>query len=284
MPKAAGNDWVREADDLARGLGGGMLFGIPLVYTMEVWWLGGSTKPAHMLAALLVTFVPVALLIHTAGFREEEDRRVLDALWDTVEAVALGVVAAGLLLFVLGEIGPGVPLAETAGKVVYEAVPFSLGAALARHIFGGARDSDDASSAGSRTPAQATLADLGATMVGALFVAFNIAPTDEIPALESSSSAPHLLGVVALSVAASYLIVFVAGFGDQPGRRHQEGLFQHPVTETVSAYLVALVCTVLMLWFFQRLDGPLLSAATFADVLLLGLPAAVGGAAGRLAV
>ena len=102
--------------------------------------------------------------------------------------------------------------------------------------------------------------------------------------LASSATFPSLLSVVVLSVAASYVIVFVAGFGDQPSRRGQEGLFQHPMTETVSAYLVALLSAAAMLWFFQRIEGPVLSAATFTQVLLLGLPAAVGGAAGRLAV
>ena len=284
MPRATTSDWSQEVDDLARGLGGGMLFGIPLVYTMEVWWLGGTTRAPHMLAALLVTFVPIALLIHTAGFRRDEDTRPSDALMDAVEAVALGVVAAGLLLLVLGEIGPGTPLAETTGKLVYEGVPFAIGVAVARHILGGSRTADDDGSSTARTPGQATLADLGATLVGAVFVAFNIAPTDEIPMLASSATFPSLLSVVVLSVAASYVIVFVAGFGDQPSRRGQEGLFQHPMTETVSAYLVALLSAAAMLWFFQRIEGPVLSAATFTQVLLLGLPAAVGGAAGRLAV
>jgi putative integral membrane protein (TIGR02587 family) len=281
---AGARDWAHEADDLARGIGGGMLFGIPLVFTMEVWWLGGTTTPAHMLAALLVTFVPVALLIRSAGFRREQDVRAVDALMDAVEAVALGVVAAALLLLVLGEIGPGVPLSETLGKIVYEAVPFAIGVAVAKHVFGGSRDSEDRRGSRARTPVQAALADVGATLVGALFVAFNIAPTDEIPMLASSATPLRLLAVVAMSLAASYVIVFVAGFGDQDGRRQQEGPFQHPLTETVAAYLVALLGTVAMLWFFQRLDEPLLSSATFTEVLLLGLPAAVGGAAGRLAV
>jgi putative integral membrane protein (TIGR02587 family) len=280
---AAAGDWAQEADDLARGIGGGMLFGIPLVYTMEVWWLGGTTRPAHLLVALLITFVPVALLIRSAGFRREQDVRAVDALMDAVEAVALGVVVAGLLLVVLGEIGPGVPLADTVGKLVYEAAPFAIGVAVARHVLGGARDSDDERSARARTPAQATAADLGATLVGALFVAFNVAPTDEIPMLAAAATPPRLLGLVGLSLAASYVIVFVAGFGDQPGRRDQAGLFQHPVTETVAAYVVSLIGALAMLWFFQRLTAPVLSSTTFTQVLLLGLPAAVGGAAGRLA-
>jgi putative integral membrane protein (TIGR02587 family) len=281
-------EWQHEADDLARGVGGGMLFGIPLMYTMEVWWLGGATRPGQTLLALLVGFVPVTLIVHSAGFRHEDDQRLAHSLMDGVEAIALGLVVSAILLFVLGEIGPGTPPAETLGKLVYESVPFSVGVAVARSVFGGSRSGATAKKGkrggASRTPAQATLADLGATMVGAVFVAFNIAPTDEIPMLAAATSAPRLLGIVGVSLLASYVIVFVAGIGDQDSRTQQEGMFQHPVTETIVAYLVALVGGIAMLWFFQRLDGPLLSVGTMTEVLVLGLPAAVGGAAGRLAV
>jgi putative integral membrane protein (TIGR02587 family) len=278
--------WAHEADDLARGVGGGLLFGVPLLFTMEVWWIGGATRPVHLLAALGAAFVPVLLLIHTAGFRHEQDPRLAHTAMDAVEAIAVGIVAAGLVLLVIGEIGTGVPLSEALGKVVYEAVPFSIGVALARYVFGGSRaeQGDRTGASASRSPAQATAADLGATLVGAVFVAFNIAPTDEIPLLESAATPPRLLGVVAVSLLASYVIVFIAGFGDQEGRATQEGLFQHPVTETVAAYLLALVAATAMLWFFQRLEDPLLSTANLSDVLLLGLPATIGGAAGRLAV
>ncbi|MBW3537739.1 MAG: TIGR02587 family membrane protein, partial [Actinobacteria bacterium] len=53
--------WADESQDLARGIAGGLLFGVPLLYTMEVWWLGGTTSPPRMLVILGVTLVPVTL-------------------------------------------------------------------------------------------------------------------------------------------------------------------------------------------------------------------------------
>lgn len=47
--------WKREINDLIRGTSGGFLFGIPLVYTMEVWWIGSYTQPPLMLAVLGAT-------------------------------------------------------------------------------------------------------------------------------------------------------------------------------------------------------------------------------------
>ena len=39
--------WATEATDLVRGASGGLLFGIPLIYTMEIWWIGAHTTPAQ---------------------------------------------------------------------------------------------------------------------------------------------------------------------------------------------------------------------------------------------
>lgn len=87
---------------------------------------------------------------------------------------------------------------------------------------------------------------------------------------------------MAASLAISYLIVFVAGFSGEQQRRDQAGVLQHPITETVVCYLVALVSAITMLALFHRLRGPW--TLDLSRAVVLALPAAVGGAAGRLAV
>jgi putative integral membrane protein (TIGR02587 family) len=262
-----------------------MLFGIPLLYTMEVWWIGSATTPAGMASVFALMFVPVVLLIHTAGFRRSQDVRWADVLTGAVEAVAIGVVSVATVLVLLQEITLDTPLSEILGKIVYEATPFAIGAAVARHIFSQSRDEDDDATpeATDQDSLRGTVADLGATLIGAVFVGFNIAPTDEIPMLAAASSPASLLAVMAASLLISYGIVFQAGFGDQAKRRQQQGVLQHPVTETAAAYLVALACSAAMLLFFRNLQTgdpwPMLLEHT----VLLGLPAAVGGSAGRLA-
>ena len=86
-----------------------------------------------------------------------------------------------------------------------------------------------------------------------------------------------------VSLLASFCIVFVAGFSKEQQRRNQEGVFQHPLSETVACYLVALVGSAVMLWYFQRLDLSAPWQETLSHVVVLGLPASIGGAAGRLA-
>lgn len=274
--------WRDEVDDAVRGVSGGLLFGIPLLFTMELWWIGASARPVRLAAVLLVTFAAVVVLTKAAGFRRSTEVRWSDVLVDSVEAVAIGLVCVAGVLLLLREITAATPLAEAVGKVVYEATPFSLGVAVARHILRQGRDeSDDDSAAGESS--HPTFADLGATAIGALFVGFNIAPTEEVPMLTGTLTPPALLAVMAASLVVSYAIVYEAGFGDQEKRRQQQGVLQHPLTETAVAYLVALGAAALMLFFFAGLanDPP---AWALSQVVVLGLPAAVGGAAGRVAI
>lgn len=271
--------------NLTRGVAGGMLFGIPLLFTMEVWWLGSSSEPAHMALVLLLTMVPVALLVHTAGFRTQQDRTWTDVFMDTIEAVALGVLSAAAVLFLLQEITLDTPFREALGKVVYETAPFSIGVAVARHVLKQGRDEGDNDQGSQRRDGVAgTVADLGAAVVGAVFVAFNISPTDEVPMLAAATSPGLLLAVMAASLVLSYGIVFAAGFGDQHKRQSQLGIFQHPVTETMACYVVALAAAAVMLLFLQNIELGDPPAELVSHVVLLGLPASVGGALGRLAV
>lgn len=84
------------------------------------------------------------------------------------------------------------------------------------------------------------------------------------------------------SLVVSYLIVFVAGFGDQRNRRSRKGFWQQPLPETLLCYLVALVAAAGLLVYFGRLDSGDPWNAWATQIIVLGLPATVGGAAGRL--
>lgn len=283
-----GGAWRQEVTDLARAATGGLLFGIPLLYTMEVWWTGIQATPVQSLVALALSFVAAVVLNHTSGFRSTRDVRLADAVADAVEVVGLSIVLAAVLLFVLHEITVDTPRGVVLGKLAFEAVPLSIGAALAGQFLhesrdggsgGGDGDDDDASPDTSPRP---TLADIGATMIGAVFVAMNIAPTDEIPMLDTAMGPPRVLALLAASLVVSYAIVFAAGFSGESQRRAQTGLLQDPLTETIVCYLVSLVVAGGLLWAFDRTEGPWTSSLT--HIVVLGLPAAVGGAAGRIAI
>jgi len=286
--------WSNQFDDMIRGASGGFLFGIPLLYTMEVWWIGSQTPPPVMLAILAATFAVVFLLNRTEGFRKTQSMHFLDTFMDSVEVLAIGIICATFMLFLLGEIRVGTPLEEALGKLILESVPFALGAALSRAFLSGDRWSSTNSEGSDNKGKQkkkadkqeinATLADIGATLIGATIIAFNIAPTDEIPMLNASASPSWLLAILVASLIISYGIVFQAGFTTQKKRRQQQGIFQRPISETVASYLVSLFAAAFMLFFFNRLtiDDPW--TLWLSHTVLLGLPASIGGAAGRIAL
>ncbi len=285
-PTGSASSWADEGGNLVRAVAGGFLFGIPLLFTVEVWGIGSSATPPGMAVALLVTFVPVSLLVHTSGFRRAMDLSLPGVLREAAESIAIGVVAVAGVLVLLREITLRTPFADALGKIVYETAPFAVGAAVACHLLNQSPDETDGGPARSRdrTGLPGTIADLGSALVGALFVAVNIAPTEEIPRLAAASSPPMLLTIMAASLLISYAIVFQAGFRNQAMRRDQRGVLQHPVTETAVTYLVALVASGAMLAFFGNVQAGDPWPVVLDHVVLLGLPATIGAAAGRLAI
>ncbi|MBD2431148.1 MULTISPECIES: TIGR02587 family membrane protein [Fischerella] len=290
------NVWVREINDIVRGICGGFLFGTPLLYTMEVWWIGSIAKPSMVMLAIALTFIVVFLLNRTEGFRRRKHgSRPYEALTDTIEAMAIGIACSALILLLLQELTSETSLREILGKIIFESVPFTLGVALANQFLGDTRG--ETNSQGQKHFQQnkgignsnsdqlhVTFADIGATLIGAVVIAFNIAPTDEIPMLAAGVSPPRLIAIIAVSLLISYAIVFEAGFSDQQKRRQQRGLFQRPISETIMSYLVSLLAAAFMLWFFQKLTLSDPWRMWLEYTLLLGLPGTIGGAAGRLAI
>jgi putative integral membrane protein (TIGR02587 family) len=290
----AGDDrsqWRRELLDVARAASGGLVFGVPLLYTMEVWWIGSHTEPHEMLLVLGLLLVPLMALNMTAGFRTVRQVRAADALGDSVEALAIGIVVTTLVLVVLRQITWDTPPSVVLGRVVNECIPFCLGIGVARFVLEGDpgmaddENDDDGLAADGTTEHRelnSNAADVGATALGAAFIGLSIAPTDEVPMLASAMTPAWQVLVVIASLVVSYVIVFVAGFSGQDRRHRQEGVFQHPLTETLVTYLVALGVAAALLATFQRELSP--PPTLLAHVVVLGFPAAVGGAIGRLAI
>ncbi|BAZ44868.1 integral membrane protein TIGR02587 [Chondrocystis sp. NIES-4102] len=286
------NGWDKEIGELISAASGGFLFGIPLLYTMEVWFIGSFIQPPILLSVLVIMFVVVVLLNKIEGFREQQAQTFWETTAESIETLAIGIVCTTLMLIVLGRIDLETPLSEILGKIIFESVPFCLGVAFSRSLLTGNTkidfDPEDQQSTGGSSSKgdiwHDSLADFGATLIGTLFVAFSIAPTEEVIMLAASFSPLELLILIFVSLYISYGIVFAAQFTNYDQRHQQQGLFQNPQTETIISYLISLIAGIIMLWFFHQL--------TFSDPwfiwlrygIILGFPASIGGAAGRLTV
>ncbi|MGC1309443.1 MAG: TIGR02587 family membrane protein [Phormidesmis sp.] len=285
--------WKAELRAILRGAAGSFLFGIPLLYTVEVWAIGSSTGALRLLGVQAVTFVVVVLLTQIEGFRRSLTIDPVETVLESIEALGIGIICAAIALILLRRITLETPLSEALGKLIFEGVPFSLGVTLARSTLDRRRSGQrrtlletesirlPAAAGGFRAILRNTLVDIDVTLIGAIVIAFSIAPTEEIAIIASALPPLWLLLVMAASLLVSYVIVFASGFADR-SKRVQQGLLLSPLTETLVAYIVVLIASSLMLVFFQQLSSNDPWQEWLSNIIVLGLPASVGGAAGRI--
>lgn len=314
------SSWQREFDDLMRAMAGAFLFGAPFLYTMEVWWKGDFATPPFMLFVLGISYLLLIVLNLQGGFRRQQATSWRRIFTDSLEALAIAVLAAAASLLLIGVINADTGFEAAMGRIITETLPFSVGVGIANHVLqkqngengNGAKNQDDANGEGKKGAAGADdlheksddeesddtgdpllhqwhghawsgmFADAGATALGAIIIASSIAPTDEIPMIAGALSPPRLLLIVACSLLISYIIVFEADFAGQATRRTQPGPLQNPINETLVSYLISLLISLLMLWLFRLLRTEDPASQWVSYTLILGLPATIGGAAGRL--
>ena len=259
---------------IARAFAGAIIFGLPLQMTMEMWSLGFSI-PAWKLALLLALFLPflVALSWHV-GFEPTFSLR--DDVVDALVAYGVGFVSSALVLALLGLLKADMGAREIVGKVSLQAVPASIGALLSQAQLG---DRDEAQAL--RGGSAGYGSELFIMAVGALFLAFNLAPTEEMVHIAAGLSAWGAIALVLGSVAAMHSFVYAVAFrGSHDDHRHASA-WSVLLRFTVAGYALTLAVSASMLWFFGRLDGVAASAGLQA-VVVLGFPAAIGAAAARL--
>ena len=270
--------WEREAAAFARAFSGAFVFGVPLLFTMEVWWIGAYGERWKLLALLAVAFLANLGLTYAAGFRREQGFAA--SVEQAVEVVAVGIAAAAVTLLTLNRIRLDHPIDSIVGMIVVQAAPLSIGASVANEIFGrrGGRSGDD--DGDEQSPWHAFLSDVGATAIGGVFIGMSIAPTEEIPMLAAGLGYGHLIAVIGLSLLIGYIVVFASGFD----RQRSTGLFQRPVTETTLCYVVALLVSLLALYLFGQIEAGDPLREVIAEMIVLSAPATIGGAAGRLVI
>jgi putative integral membrane protein (TIGR02587 family) len=259
---------------LARAFGGAILFSFPLLMTMEMWWLGFYIDRLR-LTLLLVVAVPLLIgLSYHAGF--EETFHWQDTVLDAFVAYAVGGLAAALMLVLFAVITPGMSMDEIIGKVSLQAVPGSIGALLARSQLGGPKAQERAERPGARYGGELFL-----MAVGALFLAFNVAPTEEMVLIAYQMTVGHTVALALGSLLLMHAFVYALEFQGQvviPPTTPAWSIF---LRFTVVGYALALLISGYVLWTFGRTDG-LSGTEVVRTAVVLGFPAALGAAAARL--
>lgn len=164
--------------------------------------------------------------------------------------------------------------------IAVQSVPSSFGAMLARKQLGeGEADTNEERSA--RTEGYA--AQLFLMMAGALFFAFNIAPTEEVVLIGFKMTAWQSLALVGVSLLMLHALVFNIGFPGRESAPEGYGTARVFLAYTVPGYGMALLVCLYVLWTFGRLDGMSFDVLA-GSMVVLGFPASIGAAIARLIV
>jgi putative integral membrane protein (TIGR02587 family) len=287
--------------EYGRGVAGGLMFSLPLLYTMEVWWAGFNAHPWRLAVYVAATFVLLLGYNRFAGLRH--DAGMSEVAIESVEEMGIGFIISAAALYLLGRITPGMPPNEIAGQIVVEAMTVAIGVSVGTAQLGGAGDEsgegdtgdggDDkatrskrggrAGKAGSARRGEPELHFGGQMLIafcGATLFAANVAPTEEVVMIAVEISWVRLLGLAFASLIVGTLILHYSEFRGAREFVRTDG-FGAVVVGSVVTYAVALVASGLILWFFGRFDGVSLYTA-LAQVIVLGVPATLGASAGRL--
>lgn len=256
---------------LARAAAGALIFSFPLLMTMEMWELGFQMGRVRLALFVVVTAAVVYGLSRFTGFRDETS--AFDDALDAAAALLVGFAVSAGLLALLGLIGPHSAPREVIGMIAVQAAPASMGAMLAnRQLQAGRQDGKKEDRAG-------YLGELFLMGAGALFLAFNVAPTEEMILIGFRMGPWHAVGLVLLSLLTLHALVFTVGFA---GQHEHEGHARAFVHFSLAGYGLALLVSVYVLWTFGRLDSGL--GESVRSVIVLGFPAALGAALARLVV
>lgn len=273
LPRGANRAY---AQGLARAFAGATIFGLPLLMTMEMWQLGFHIAPGRLLLFVAVNFAILVGLSRFGGF--EPTTTMAEDVLDAAAAYGVGILVGAAALVLFGVLAWGMPLDEWAGKIAIQSIPASFGAMLAHKQLGGGEDEKVEEQ---RLRSEGFAAELFLMLAGALFLAFNLAPTEEMILISYLMTPVHALALAAVSLLLLHALVYSVGFAGEHGATN--GLRSSLFVYTIPGYGLALLVSCYVLWTFGRTDGMDLAGIALA-VVVLGFPAAIGAAIARLVV
>ena len=284
-----------EGKDLIRGAAGGLIFGTPLLFTMEMWYHGVTFSSGHLLGLLALVGVINLVFSYASGLRAmHEGHSLVGAIPDMVTSLALGLVIATIVLALIGHI-PGDGMEASLRKIIIEGAVISIGVTFTNTKFprqnaandekSGAQINDPLSKSDLSLAQKQTrddLENLAAVIGGALVFTFNIAPTEEVTLLATTIPPYTLLLLFFSEIVICYIILFAANFKEH--KIYKDNIMQHPYAEVAITVAASFLVAALLLCLVSY-DHVLASTHHFAaSVVVLALPAVVGGSAGRLVV
>lgn len=263
---------------LSRAFGGAIIFAIPLLMTMEMWWLGFSMGQGRLLLLMTTNFAVLVGISYFAGFEKTFSWK--EDMMDALAAFGVGVVTSAAMLVLLAVITFDMTWDEIVGKVALQSVPASIGAMLGRKQLGAEQDTEAEEE---RKKEAGYGGELFLMLAGALFLAFNVAPTEEMILIAFQMTPWHSLALGAVTIVLLHVFVYTIGFSGQESRPEGGTFLSTFLHFTLAGYGIALLVSLYVLWTFGRTEG--VDPTEIANMaVVLGFPAALGAATARLVI
>lgn len=241
---------------------------------MEVWSAGFTVTPLRLLAGVVGTYVLLCGYNAYAGLHHET--RLDEILVDSIEELGIGLTLSAGILWMLGRIDFSLGVAEALGVILVEGLFVAVGVSVGTAQLTG----DDQGRGSAQGRQQAISSELVLASCGAVLIAANVAPTEEILLLASEMRPALLLATLAASLTLAATLLYFSNFTGSARFAGERGAFG-VVHGTAITYAVGLIASAALLWFFGRFEGHSLTL-NVGQVVVLGLAATLGAAAGRL--
>lgn len=281
--------------EYGRGIAGGLIFSLPLIYTVEMWTTGFTAQPYSLIIYILITFMLLLGYNNYSGTRNEGTFK--DLCHESIEEIGLAFVTSFIFLLLISQINFGMSLMEIIGKVVIESMVVAIGISVGTAELGqgneeneeGPKENGDSSEHAKGDSGEGEKEDeegnsltslIVLSVCGAVLFASSVAPTEEILIIAVSNGPIHLIFMLAAALLLSVVITF---FSDFIGSRKGDIGFSDMAFHTIVGFLAAIMSSFLLLWFFGRIDG-YGHEIIIAQVIILTVPGIIGASAGRLLI
>lgn len=268
----------RYAANLARAFGGALVFSIPALMTMEMWWLG-FYQNGFRLALFVALVIPLLTgLSYFEGF--EDTASVKDDILDAFAALTVGFIAAALMLVLFGVISAEMSADEIVAKIAIQTVVAALGAMFAESLLH-TGDSNAEKHSSEKLRHTSYFGQLFLMIVGAILLSMTLAATEEMILIAYQMTEWHTVALILITLAITHGFVYAVKHGRGEVVHSHESFPSFFARYTVVSYAVALLISAYILWTFGRMDGTG-AEETVKAVVVLGFPASLGAAASRL--
>lgn len=274
---------------LTRAFAGAIIFSFPLIMTMEMWSLGFTVDRYRLTLFMFLTIPLLVGLSYFIGF--EETSCLTDDIVDAFVAYAVGFITSAVMLVLFNILDFTMSLDEIIGKISIQAGIAAIGAMLAQSQLGKNKNEEDENENDEKTDEEIEqnrrkdsnyFGEIFLMMVGALFLAMNPAPTEEIVLIGYKMSDWQLIFLAFFTMILMHAFVYKVEFRGQEKRRPENSsLVSVFFRYTVVGYAVVLLVGFYILWTFGQTDSLNLEDK-LKITLVMAFPGALGAAASRL--